>query len=600
MSQSQHNRNYNRNHVNHNNHNRRKKKQSYIPRGYAYIAIAFVVLTIIGGGFLFFKKYSYTNEHVELTEYYKNTHENEVAVVLNGEYKIAQVEYGTDLPYANAIKNEGNIYLELGFVKENIDDGYVYDPSEITLRYATDSEIYTATLGSADYSVDKSNNSLNEPVLVAQGDYVYVALDYLQILSDFKSDIFDGPDRIVIETAGYEKQVATAKKDTAIRISNGRKSAILEDVDKGEELNVIRVSEDEDWSFVVSAKGVMGYIPNSKFTEPTPATVESVLPERTYNHISIGSDISLLWHQVTNQTANGDIATVLADSGNIDVISPTWFHLSDNKGGISSIASSNYVSICHSNNVQVWGLVSDFEDTSIETTTVLNTTSYRDALVNNILAQAITYGLDGINVDFEEVSVEASDGFIQFIKELSIKCEKNDIILSVDNYMPTYTPHYNRAEQAKYADYVIMMGYDEHTAGSEEAGSVASIDFVRDGVAATLEEVPAEQVILGMPFYCRVWEVNADGTVIDSKAYGLDAVQSFLKNHELTAEWDEEMGQYYAQYTEGEKTYMVWIEDEKSIEEKLKVMDEYGLAGGAFWKKGFDNSATWNVIAKYL
>lgn len=597
MNQSHHN--YNRNYRN-NHYNRRRKKKNYIPRGYFYIGTVAIFLTVVLVGLLAFKKYSFTNEHVELTEWFENTHENEVSVVLNGEYKKSQDETGAALPNANAIKSEGNVYLELGFVKANIDNGYVYDPSEITLRYATDSEVYSATLGSADYVVDKSNNSLGEPVVVAQGDAVFIALDYLQILSDFKYTLFDNPDRIVIETAGYEKQVATAKKDTAIRISNGRKSPILEDVDKDEELNVIRVSEDKDWSFVVSAKGVMGYIPNSKFSEPTSKTVEASLPERTYNHISIGSDISLLWHQVTSQAANGEIATVLTNSGNINVISPTWFHLNDNRGGIASLANANYVSVCHSNNVQVWGLVSDFENPDIETTTVLNTTSSRDALVNNILAQAITYGLDGINVDFEEVSVEASDGFIQFIKELSIKCEKNDIVLSVDNYMPKYTPHYNRAEQAKYADYVVMMGYDEHTNGSDEAGSVASIGFVEEGVTATLEEVPAEQVILGMPFYCRVWQVNGDGGIIDSKAYGLDAIQSYIRTNGLTPEWSDELGQYYVEYVDGDKIYRVWIEDENSIEQKLKVMDSYGLAGAAFWKKGFDNSATWNVIAKYL
>lgn len=579
---------------------RRRKKKNYIPRGYLYLGTIAFLFTFLVVGIVLFKKYSYTNEHVELTEYYSLTHDNEVAVIINGDYKESVDELDNSLPYAYAINDNGSTYLEIGFVKDYIDDGYVYDSSEITLRYATDTEVYTATLGSADYSVDKSNNSLDKSVLVAQDDTVYISLDYLQMLSDFQYTCFENPNRIVIETAGYEKQVATAKKNTEIRILNGRKSAVLEDVEKGEEINVIRVSEDEDWSFVVSANGVMGYIRNNKITEPTATTVEATLPERTYNHISIGSDISLLWHQVTSQAANADIATVLAGSGNIDVILPTWFYLNDNKGGITSIASSNYVSICHANNVQVWGLVSDFENPDVETTTVLNTTSYRDALVNNILAQAITYGLDGINVDFEEVSVEASDGFIQFIKELSIKCEKNDIVLSVDNYMPTYTPHYNRAEQANYADYVIMMGYDEHTAGSEEAGSVASIGFVEDGIKATLEEVPAEQVILGMPLYCRVWEVAADGSVINSKAYGLDAIQSYLKTNGASTAWSDEDGQYYAEFIDGDTTYKIWVEDEASIEEKLKVMDSYGLAGGAFWKKGFDNSAVWSVIAKYL
>ncbi|MBR5635768.1 MAG: glycosyl hydrolase family 18, partial [Pseudobutyrivibrio sp.] len=322
--------------------------------------------------------------------------------------------------------------------------------------------------------------------------------------------------------------------------------------------------------------------------------------ERTYNHISIGNDISLLWHQVTSQAANGDIANVLANSGNVKVISPTWFYLNDNKGGIASIASSNYVSICHSNNVQVWGLVSNLENPDVDTTTVLNTTSARDTLVNNLIAQAITYGLDGINVDIEQLAAEAGDGYIQFIKELSIKCEKNDIILSVDNYVPTASSGvYNRKEQAKYADYVVIMGYDEHYGGSQEAGSVASLGWVEEGVKATLDEVPAEQVILGMPFYCRVWEINTEGNV-SSTAYGMNAIQSYLRTNGVATAWDDSVGQFYGEYAKGDVTYKIWVEDETSIEEKLKVMDKYNLAGGAFWKKGFDTTGVWNIIAKYL
>nr|MCR5581361.1 glycosyl hydrolase family 18 [Pseudobutyrivibrio sp.] len=215
-------------------------------------------------------------------------------------------------------------------------------------------------------------------------------------------------------------------------------------------------------------------------------------------------------------------------------------------------------------------------------------------------AQAITYGLDGINVDIEQLPGAANDGYIQFIKELSIKCEKNDIILSVDNYVPTPSSEgYNRSEQAKYADYVIIMGYDEHYASSEEAGSVASIGWVEQGVKDTLEEVPAEQVILGIPFYCRVWEVAEDGS-FTSTAYGMDAIQSYMKTNGVSATWSDEYGQYYAEYVSGDTTNKIWVEDEASIEEKLKVMDQYGLAGGAFWKKGFDSSAVWSIIAKYL
>jgi len=283
----------------------------------------------------------------------------------------------------------------------------------------------------------------------------------------------------------------------------------------------------------------------------------------------------------------------------LNVISPTWFSLSDNLGNIKSLASSDYVTYCHQNNIQVWGLVSNLENKNVDTTTVLNTTSYRDSLVNNLITQAISYDLDGINVDMEALSVSAKDGYIEFIKELSIKCEKNDIILSVDNYVPSAsTAFYNRSVQADYADYIAVMAYDEHYVGGDEAGSVASIGFVEKGVADTLEEVPADQIILGMPFYARVWAQSDSG--LTSSAYGMEDMQSFLNRNQATSTWSEEAGQYYAEFTEGDTTYMAWIEDATSLSKKLDVMKENKLAGASFWKLGFETKDTWQTIKTYF
>ena len=579
----------------HNTHYHRKRKKRYrVPRGYIYIAALLIILAAFIVGIYAIKKYTPTKEHAPLTDVFVLTHDNQAAVVLNSEY----IEPTEDVAHGYAMIDSGKVYLELGFVKDYLDDGYVYDPAEITLRYATDTEIYTANLGSNAYLIDKSNNTMDNNIVIAGDDTVFILADYVKLLTDIQYEYFEAPDRVFIEKAGYAKQTAKAKRKTQIRILNGPKSPILEDVEKGEAITVVR--DTGKWSFVVSEKGVMGYMKNNKIAAVKEKKVKATLSERTYNHISTGKEISLLWHQVTAQASNADIATVLADSGKVNVISPTWFHLSDNNGGIASIASSSYVSTCHAAGVQVWGLISNLEDESVDTATVLNTTSSRDSLVNNLIAQAITYGLDGINIDIEQLPGAASDGFIQFIKELSIKCEKNDIILSVDNYVPTASSAgYNRKEQAKYADYVIIMGYDEHYSGSEEAGSVASIGWVEQGVKDTLEEVPAEQVVLGMPFYCRVWNIAEDGS-ISSKAYGMDAVQTYLNTNGVSTAWDDASGQYYGEYVKDGTTYKVWVEDEASLEEKLKVMDNYGLAGGAFWKKGFDNTGAWNVIAKYL
>ncbi len=202
-------------------------------------------------------------------------------------------------------------------------------------------------------------------------------------------------------------------------------------------------------------------------------------------------------------------------------------------------------------------------------------------------------------MDFEQISADCGEHYIEFIRELSIPCRANGIVLSVDNYVPTeYTAHYDRAEQGIVADYVIVMGYDEHYAGSPEAGSVASIDFVEDGIAKTVEQVPPEKVINAIPFYTRIWETS--NGQISSQAVGMEAAQEYVNAHSISVEWDEAACQNYGEYTEGGSLFQVWLEDVESIRVKLNVMDNYQIAGVASWRLGFEKPEIWDEIGAYL
>ena len=227
---------------------------------------------------------------------------------------------------------------------------------------------------------------------------------------------------------------------------------------------------------------------------------------------------------------------------------------------------------------------------------------------------AIQYNLDGINLDFEALNrEEVGDAYIQFVRELSIKCANNGIVLSIDNYVPTsYTSFYNRSEQANFADYIIIMGYDEHYAGSDE-GSVSSLEWVKQGVIDTLAEVPADQVILGMPFYTRVWALTPDSESgdnddidadipysVSSQVYGMQAASNLLASYGVEKQWLEKSGQNYAEFERDGVIYKVWLEDSASAEARLKLLDEYQLAGASFWKLGFETSDVWDTIIKYI
>ncbi|MDE7298628.1 MAG: hypothetical protein K2N94_07335, partial [Lachnospiraceae bacterium] len=286
-------------------------------------------------------------------------------------------------------------------------------------------------------------------------------------------------------------------------------------------------------------------------------------------------------------------------------ISPTWFRLNGSKGDFASIASSEYVGTAHSLGMKVWGLVKNFDTGSeVDTYRVLSHTSSRDRLTDGLVQEAISFGLDGINVDFEMLSVETGPHFIQFLRELSVKCRRNGLVLSVDNYVPaSYNRFYDYAEQGAIVDYVIIMAYDEHTSVSDSAGSVASIGYVEKAIADTLAMVPAEKIVVGLPFYTRLWKETSQN---DVTAVSI-AETPFMKNVEkLVTEkgaapvWDETAAQYYAEYEEDGALFRIWLEEERSIGEKMKRVVQNGLAGVAAWRLGQEKADVWAVIGQYL
>lgn len=275
----------------------------------------------------------------------------------------------------------------------------------------------------------------------------------------------------------------------------------------------------------------------------------------------------------------------------------------DTEGSISSIASESYVEKAHSLGIEVWALTTDV-DTDIDMHEIFSYTSKREKLEKELLAQAIKYDLDGINLDFERISKDTAASYLQFIREMSIKCRKNDIVLSIDNYVPTeYTAYYDRKEQAAVADYIMTMAYDEHYAGGGESGSVASIGYVDLAIDRSLEEIPAKQLLLGIPFYTRLWKevTQQDGTLkVTAESYGMVSSWNKMKDVNVTPEWDDETEQYYGEYESDGAVYKMWLEDENSIEKKVERAYENELAGTAAWKLGMEKKEVWSVIQKYM
>lgn len=569
---------------------RRKTKSRLNPVMVGAVAV-FLILVLAAVIFLI-RKYSPSKERMDLALYFQMEEENELAIIIQN-----------TLIEDKGIVLNGRPYVSTEVVKEYLNDRFYWDSTENLYIYTTPTEMITAHVGESRYTVDKQNTATDYQIVKVEDGIAYVALEYVQQHTAMEYEYMEEPNRVQITNEFGEIPVVEAKKKSEVRYRAGVKSPILTDVKKGDMLYVLNEGENqvEKWTKVRTADGYIGYIKDNKLREPSTITTSNDFVEQEYTNLTKDYTINLAWHQVTNQEANNQVLEKIADAKGLTTISPTWFFIKDDNGNIQSLASQSYVDYCHQNGVEVWGLVENitYKD-QFDITTVLNKTSSRQNLVTQLIAQAIQYGLDGLNVDIEALPGEAGDGFIEFIRELSIMCRRNNIILSVDNYVPmAYNQNYNRKEQGIVADYVIIMGYDEHFAGSEEAGSVASIGYVRNGIEKTLEEVPAEKVINAVPFYTRLWQTNNSGE-LSSSALGMSSAAKTVANNNATPEWSEEAGQYYAEFENADGFCQIWLEEERSIEEKAKLIKEYGLAGIASWRLGYEKDEIWDVILKYV
>ena len=569
---------------------RRRRRRSRI-NPIAVGILAILLILFIGASAFVYKKYSPSKERMDLELYFQLEEDDDLAIIIQN----------TRIDEKGIVLN-GRPYVSTAVVKEYLNGRFYWDSAENLYIYTTPNEMITAAVGESQYTVDKQSHSVDYQILKVEDGVAYVALEYVQGHTAMEYDYMENPNRVQITCEYGTFPVVEAKRNSVVRYRAGVKSPILTDVKKGDMLYVLEEPDEiEKWTRVRTQDGYIGYITDNKLKEETTITTSTDFVEPEYPSLSKDYTINLAWHQVGNREANSQIYERIKDAKGLTTISPTWFFIRDNEGNIQSIASQDYVDYCHQNNIEVWGLVENMTYTNeIDITSILNKTSSRQNLVTQLIAQAIQYDLDGINVDIEALPATASDGFIEFVRELSIMCRRNNIILSVDNYVPqAYNKIYHRKEQGIVADYVIIMGYDEHFAGSEKAGSVASIGYVRDGIEKTLEDVPAEKVINAVPFYTRLWHTNNDGE-LSSSAIGMSVAAKTVSNNGATARWLDEAGQYYAEFENKDGFYQIWLEEETSIEEKAKLLKEYDLAGIAAWRLGYEKDEIWDVILKYV
>lgn len=589
---------------------RKRRLQKLIPVGVAIVLIAAIIFAGVKAGW--FESLFYSFEEADLYAHF-GAIGDDYAVIIDDKGN------GDDKEARQLKVIDGVMYQDLDSIKEEYNDRFYWDEHDQMLLYTTSEEVISAPLNARSYN--KSTGPVSTPytICLEEKGQLIVALDYVKLYADISYELYGGngePYRARILTEAQTRQEATVTKEQAVRVAEDKKSKILANMKEGDKLIVL--DEGPEWTKVRTQDLITGYY-ETRFLGDT-VDVQIPAPEKhtepAFTYISKDGPIRLIWDMVTNETANGGLKDRLSGQQGLTTISPTWFFVADNDGNIESIASHDYVESAHGMGLEVWGLVENItHNADLKMYELLSYSGKRAFLIEQLIQYATEYDLDGINLDFETIPTEAGECYVQFIRELSLACRSAGIVLSVDNYVPTEsTEHYNRAQQGLFADYIIIMGYDEHYSGSNESGSVASINFVADGITNTLADVPAERVINAVPLYTRIWiespksetelaaeDPNAEYVPynLEVRTLGMDDAKAAVAEVGTEARWDDETQQNYAEWQKGDKTYKCWLEDGDSLAAKINVMHSNNLAGIAAWQLTYANSTAWTALSQF-
>lgn len=587
------------------------------------IRLIFLLLTVIAallmntGCDLFIK----TNDgEVDINWYMGLTSEEDGSVYTSEFGEVAAVALEDRYSEQYAVVKDDNAYVNIDTIKDNIDDRFYWDQNENLVLFTDANNVYTTQIGESTIDVVE-NEEVDYTISFVENDKCYVNMKFVKKYIEMEYSIVEKsgetPVRVRFNYSNEEKSIMTTNKTIEMRTKGNYQNLIVTEIKKGTEVTLIE--KGENWNKVRTEDGYIGFMPVKNLDDAGTVKAEYKSDKDEYTHVLVDDKVSLVWNQVYNQTANGNFDELTEKVKGVNVISPTWFSIDDKKGNLSSLADLEYVEKAHNKGMQVWALVNDFKDRKL-TKKVLTSTTTRRKLVKNIMFFIDSYDLDGINIDFEYISEEYADSYLQFLRELSVECRKAKKVLSIDNYVPSeWSKFYDRQQQYLLADYLIIMNYDEHTAGSEEAGSVSSMEYAENAIKDTIEQTgDGSRIINGMPFYTRLWletpenygepdggvfiEDAANGNYyLSSQALGMDSAKKAYKEAGVKPVFDEKTGQNYVTFEGiGGELSMMWLEDETSVKSRLDLMEKYELGGAAYWALGQETDNIWKVISKYF
>ena len=577
----------------------RRKKQLRIR---IFLGALFLILGIAAAIWLIIR-YTPTNQRMSLEEYFGPMEADEAAIVIQDQILTDQ----------RALVRDGHVYLPHELVRDSLNERFFWDAGNGQVLFTTASQTFEIPVESASYKVidgalddDPSSESSFEEVIALRADSgdLYFSLAFLAQYTDIAWTYEEDTRHVFIRNQWGDTLTADSLKEAAVRYAGGIKSPIVTDLLKGDQ--VIVLEQGEHWLKVLTQNGFVGWVKSNRMTEPVTVNQEHEgFTPVAYPSIKMDDKVSLIWHMVTTTGDNKAFPDATASMTGINVISPTWFSLTDNEGNVESLGSKTYVEEAHNKGLQVWGLVDDFSP-DMDNSVMLSSTAARRNCISQLIGYARTLGMDGINIDFEHIDPDDAYTYTEFVRELSIACRSHSLVLSVDTYPPyDFNAYLNRKEIAAVSDYLINMGYDEHYVGSESAGSVASFGYEARALSTLLQSgIPADKLISAIPFYTRIWYTSTDeaGTAyINSEELSMNAVSATLESWSLTPQWDPSTAQnYISWYTDDGVLCEIWIEDADSLLRKALLVSSNDLAGCAIWALGFQDDSVWKVVSENI
>jgi spore germination protein YaaH len=485
------------------------------------------------------------------------------------------------------------------------------DLEKITKNVFYDSNLQKAVITSTDKVIkikaDKNTGSVNnrpfglKAVMKIQNGEAYIPVDEFKDVLNIDAKYVKENNVVVVDTKAKDQKTAVLKADNeAVRKDASIKQPIYKKVVKGEKLRIF--GEKENWYKVRTDNGNIGYIQKKYLSKIETIPYKKAETSKYQAWKPSDGKISLVWDQIERVTPSMDNVNKVEG---LDVISPTWFQIVDGTGRIKNKADGAYVRWARANGYKVWPLVNNLvtnDQTNKDLTSkFLNNSDTREKVINDLLSYAQIYDFDGINIDFEYVSVKDKEMLNQFMRELTPLFREKGLTVSIDVTVKVDSENslfFDRKALAQIVDYVVAMSYDQHWSTSQVSGSVAQYSWVEEHLKSLLEDIPKEKLIMGIPFYTRQWKEQ--NSKVSSVAMSMAKTQNVIRQNNANVTWDEASKQHYAEYSNGDSKYKIWIEDSDSINWKTSLALKYNLAGAGAWRRGYETPDIWQVLNKNL